>query len=150
MCVVTAETSVRSPLKKTFLLLENIIPRIKVSPTSFFVNIEYKINGDVASPGTFLCSPARSINPSTLSHCQCFFFSGNIGHVTPNFSYFHYLKIHFWDVNIQKTCFFHFEKKALVTLQTFRLCILQRVILFSNSTQLLPGYFVPTKMIVHN
>ena len=43
---------------------------------------------------------------------QCFFFSRNIGDVTPKIIYFHYLKNHFLDQSTPKNSLLKFENKS--------------------------------------
>ena len=44
---------------------------------------------------------------------QCFFFSRNIGQLTPKIIYFHYLKKYFLDLSIQKTFYLILKTEAL-------------------------------------
>ena len=45
---------------------------------------------------------------------QCFFFSRNVGQVTPKIIYFHYLIKYFPDQSIQKTFYLILRKEALI------------------------------------
>ena len=48
----------------------------------------------------------------TPARRQCFFFSRNIGQVTPKIIYFHYLIKYFPDQSIPKNILFNFEKRS--------------------------------------
>ena len=55
------------------------------------------------------------VHQSIVRDQQCFFFSRNIGKVTPKIIYIHYLSKYFPDQSVQKTFYLILKKEALVT-----------------------------------
>ena len=82
---------------------------ISVCPNIRLRNTFTAVNGSRRVPKGFL----KPCNGSTYSGIQCFFFSRNIGKVTPKMIYFYYLKKYFPDQSIQKTLYLILKTAAL-------------------------------------